>query len=385
MANFMALRHKALLEYFIQTRQVPNTLVHSLEVAKFSIRNHPWSSSFFVFACSFATAAHAACPPTPADTRLQTLCLTEQAEGKAVDLRTIQLIDFRIKQEGYARGLGLLGAVKQHQFAPYATPIIDYSNNINGGNPDRTLALGNLDFEGDPKLVRTKGLVAGVGFGANGRNILGAGRYIDYTIGGSWTNSAQHNQTITRAFASACSKNHIENLWYLDGCATTSSTARAIQTDRNSSLSLAVSKLIASGNNYHQASAGVRRYFDKDYEQNQLVASVDTIRVGSVFTSFSLTLGEGVESTLATRQSVSATLGTFVNQRALRATANYSYSDGGKLLGVDRADTAQSLSITFAAHPRFSLSVGYRNTDSSIDYFDDYEPNVGVQLTPFTF
>ena len=334
---------------------------------------------------AYGAPAYAACLPTPTDTRLQTLCLTEQAEGKAVDLRTVQLIDFRIKQEGYARGLGLPGAVKQHQFAPYATPVLDYNTNINGGNPNKTLTLGNLDFEGDPNLVRTRGIVAGVGVGANGRSILGAGRYIDYTIGGSWTSSAQHDQTITRTFASACSKNHIENLWYLDGCVATNRTQREIQTDRNSSVSLAISKLIPNDGSYHQASAGVRRTYDKDYEQNQLIVSVDTIRVGSVFTSFSLALGEGVENTLATRQSVSATVGTVLNQRALRATANYSYSDGGKLLGVDRADTAQSLSITYAVHPRFSVSVGYRNTDSTIDYFDDYEPTFGIQFTPFAF
>jgi hypothetical protein len=149
----------------------------------------------------FSPPLYASCVDGDADSRLQTYCVVNSAQGQLVSLRTAQVVDYRLKQDGYERGLGLPGSVQQTTISPYATPIIDYSTNINVGNPNRPLVLGNLTFTGDETLLRKEGLVAGVGIGANGRRIYGEGKYVDYSLGASYAHSQEHDIGIGRTFA----------------------------------------------------------------------------------------------------------------------------------------------------------------------------------------
>lgn len=328
----------------------------------------------------------ASCLTSPTDSRLQTFCLVNTFEGQRIDLRTAQVIDYRLKQEGYERGMGLPGVLQQTTFSPYAVPIINYSTDINGGNPDRPLMLGSLTFTGDETLLRKKGVVAGVGVGANGRHIYGEGRYVDFGLGASYAHSLKHDIGIGRAFANFHSKNHIRDHWYLDFYASTNLLWRELTDDTTSTVGASLVKLFATeqGSN-HQAAIGIRRLYDDEYEQAQLAGSFHTIHSNGIYSAINANFGASVENTLATKYSISATLGAKLFNKPISATYTYSFADGGKLLNVERNERRQSFTITYTVHPRINITLGYRETDSSIDYFNESGIVIGFQFAALRF
>ena len=335
----------------------------------------------------FSAEAHASCLNPSADSRLRTYCVTETLKDRMVTLGDAQVLDLLLKREGYARGLGLSAEVRRKAIQPFIAPIFEYSANINAGNPDRPLVLGELTFFGAEESFRKEGVVAGIAAGVSGRHIYGEGRYLDFSAGVSYAHSPRHDIGIARAFANICSRNHIQNNWFMDGCASTTRLNRDLKNETKSNLTLSTTKLFsASRTVHHAATIGLQRYFEHgSYQQNQLLLGWQTVRSDSFYNSINVTLGGAVTDTLATRHSVSTTLGTTLFDRALTATVSYSYADGGRLFGVDRNDTTIAATLNYAVHPRVSLNIGYKRTNSSIDYFSEREPIIGVQVAPWRF
>lgn len=339
----------------------------------------------WAFSLLAAGAARASCLNAKADSRLQALCLTDQAQRQVIDLRTAQAIDLHLKREGSARGLGLPGTVAPQRFDLRVYPALEWAPNINGGNPDRPLVLGDLVLTGAPERLRNEGFVAGLGAGARGRSLLGPGRYVDHDYGAVVTGSARHDAAIRRAWGGLCAKVRVVPRGYVDACASASRTRRTLTTENQQAVSLAGVRLWGGEARYHQASAGLRRSFFDDYAQHQAFASVETLRLGGVFTRLGVTLGQPVRDRLAQRQGAVATLGTTLAGRALTLTLGYGHSDGGRLLGVARRDTTLSAGLSYVLHPRVQVRLGYRSTDSSIDYYDAHEPVVAFDLAPLRF
>jgi hypothetical protein len=330
--------------------------------------------------------AQAMCVAGAADNRIQTYCLVNNAKEQRINIQTAQEIDYRLKREGYERGIGMPGSVSSTSIQTYAGPVLEYNIDINGGNPNKALVLGELTLKGDPSLHRKKGVLFGANLGAIGRHIYGEGRYLDFGYGVNYAHSIIHDIGVAQVFANLCSKNHIHNHWYADACANTNRLKRDITDETTSSVTVSASKLFITGDsNYHQAQVGIRRYYDKNYEQNQISFGLDTIHNNGIFTAFNITFGESVQDTLVTKHSISASIGTTIFDRPIRASYSYSFADGGKLFGVDREDTSQVFSITYTVHPRVNVTFGYRDVDSSIDYFGEGEPIVGVQFAPIRF
>jgi hypothetical protein len=310
----------------------------------------------------------------------------ERASRQAIDLKTAKIIDYRLKREGYERGLGLSGRAKQFSLQPYITPILNYETDINGGNPSKPLQLGSITFTGDPNLGRKEGIVAGAGVGAYGRYLAGEGRYIDYSFGASYAHSVDYGIGIQRRFANLCSKNHLKNWWYIDACAGSSYVEKDLTYDTRNTLSLTTAKLFTSSpNSHHQASFGVNRVYDEDYEQNQLVLGFQTIHRNGWYSAINAVFGESIDGEIAVREAVSASLSLPVRNRRFTVSASYSEADGAKLLGFARADDTWSVSVSYNVYKNVELSVGYTDTDSTIDYFDVSAPTLSVSFTPLRF
>ena len=338
------------------------------------------------FVLSSVGETQASCLNPNADTRLRTYCVAETLVGNAVTLSDALLLDTLLKREGFATGIGLTNPVDKSTTQTFVSPVLDYNTNINGGNPNRPLVLGGLTFTGDDAFLRRDGLVAGVGAGVNGRSIVGEGRYLDYGIAANYAYSPQHSLSIARGSANVCSRNRIANQWYVDACGDATRLVRNLAAENTAGLTLSTAKLFATGNGaYHSTSFGVRRYYAEAYQQNQIQLGWNTVRNRGAYTGFTFSFGEAVPNQLAQRRSVSATVGTTVFDRALTATASYSYADGGRLLGFERNDGTRSLTLNYALNANLSVTVGYRTVDSSIDYFSEQEPIVSIQFAPIRF
>ena len=332
------------------------------------------------------TIASASCYVDGASTRLSNYCALDKIQGARVDVRTVQLIDYKLKLEGSERGLGFPTRVNANSVSKAIYPILSYSDNINGGNSPEPLVLGNLTFEGDKQLYRVDGLTAGLGVGLNGRYIYDDGRYLSYGANASYAYSPEHGIGISTTSANVCSVNHISNWWYVDACANTSHVRKDVTDDTNSNISISGSKVFTSGeNSYSQVNLGVNRYFASAYTQNQVVIGLDAIHANSVYSAFDVTFGEAIENQLATRFSMSTQVTAQVANKPLTLSASYARADGGMLLGVACDETTVAVSASYPVWKNLTASVGYRRTDSSIDYFDVSTPTFGLQFNAIQF
>ena len=342
-----------------------------------------WLSIFTLMAASPAVGA---CYIDGVQNRLANLCALDKIEGDTIDLRTVQFIDYKLKLEGSSNGLGLPTRVAASTTSKSAHPILSYSDNINGGNSPEPLVVGNLSFDGEKELYRREGIVAGLGASLNGRYIHGEGRYLNYGVNASYAHSPKYGLGIATSSANVSSINHIRNWWFLDAHANTSRVRKNITDDTNSNLSIVTSKVFElSDSIYSEASFGVNRYFAESYNQNQLQFGYKTIHANSAYSAFILTVGDAVENQLATKFALSAQIVTQLVNKPLKLSASYSQADGGMLLGFERRDETYNISASYPLWRGLTASVGYRTTDSTIDYFDVNTPTFDIQFSSINF
>lgn len=326
------------------------------------------------------------CTVSGASSRMVNYCLTQELSGKIVGIRQIQMVDYFQKREGYSNGLGLPGAIDNMSVQPYAFPVLDYSTNINGGNPDKPLELGTLTFAGDSNLLRKQGAIVGLGVGAKGRYIYGEGQYFDFFANGTYTRSIEYDLGIAQHSLSVCSKKNVDQTWFTDVCVTSARTTKELTDVEGQTASLSFARLFGSpGNSYHKANVGLKRSFEHSFTQNHLALGLDTIHQNGVFSAVSLTIGETIPETLATKFKIDANVGTTFFGQNLSLALSYSEARHGKILGFDQEEATSYFSIQYAFNPKFTLSLGYSNTNSNIDYFDRSEPSFGIQFSPIEF
>jgi hypothetical protein len=334
----------------------------------------------------FPTGVLAACYGDGASGRLGNYCALDKIQGAKVHIRTAQLIDYKLKLEGSTNGLGLPSRPAASTVQKAIYPILSYSNNINGGNSPEPLVLGNLVFNGDEEFVRKEGVIAGFGAGLSGRYVHADGKYFTYGVNASYAHSPKYGLGVATTSANLSSINHIKNWWYLDVHANTSRVRKDISDATNSNLSIITSKMFEpSYSTYSEASFGINRYFAESYNQNQLLFGYKTIHANGVYSAFNLTVGDAVENELATKFALSGQIVTQLAKKPLKLSASYSQADGGVLLGVERDETTISVSASYPIWKSLTASIGYKKTDSKIDYFDISTPSFGLQFAAISF
>ena len=95
------------------------------------------------------------------------------------------------------------------------TPVIAYTQNVNGGNPDRPYINRGTP---DPALVRKGGLLFGAAIDGNGRKTFGPGQYIDYAFQGSYAQAPAHAVAVKTLSAQVCTKHNVRDYQYIDLC-----------------------------------------------------------------------------------------------------------------------------------------------------------------------
>jgi hypothetical protein len=214
--------------------------------------------------------AEAACYIDGANGRLASYCALDKIQGARVDLRSLQLIDYKLKLEGKTDGLGFPSRMEKNSLTKSLRPILSYSDNINGGNSPEPLVLGNLSFDGEKELYRREGIVAGLGASLNGRYIHGERRYLNYGVNASYAHSPKYGLGIATSSANVSNINHFKNWWYLDVHANTSRVHKDITDETNSNLSIVTSKVFEPVDSvYSEASFGINRYFAESYNQHK--------------------------------------------------------------------------------------------------------------------
>jgi hypothetical protein len=330
-----------------------------------------------------AASSAESCVNVSGNDRLYTYCLLNQASDKVLTARDVVFLSTQLESVGQDRLINVTKGKSEHSFAAF--PLVQYSDNINGGNPDKPLVLGALTFTGDPELYRKQGVVAGLGTGLSGRYHYSESGYLTYRGNASYVYSPQHEIGIGTTSAELCSINHIGDWWYVDACANKSGTNRELGNSESSNGSVMLSKLFEGDSSYNQVSVTYNRYFASNYDQNQYRLGWDRVHQNGVYTSLTATYGQPVTDELTTRYSLNATIKATVEGKPLSVSFGYSDARGGKLLGIDRDDKSYSVNFSYPINDKISLTAGFSQTISSIDYFDNLTPNIGLQMAAYEF
>lgn len=337
-----------------------------------------WSSCIiFLLAAICNSSAIAGCLSfSGQNERLANFCLLESITGRLLNERTAVIVSQRLQKEGY------FGGLSSPKVDASVYPTFFYSNNINGGNPDKNLVINDLQFEGDPTLVAKKGNVIGANFGAAVRSTYGEGRYFDSSLVAALNWSPEHSSTYSNGRLTGCLKNKIKRSGYADFCYERIYQRKEIATDHRTSITLNFGQLsLAKRKGFIDVGVGFKRTFYQSYNQNQVALLMQTIYPQNLFSSVGVRLGEPVNNQIAMNYGLDISLAKPLSGKPVTIALTHEYNDGGKLLGIERADRVNRISASVALNESLSISASYQDTRSSISYFSSKEPTISLTLT----
>lgn len=341
-----------------------------------------WISTWVLFLL-FLTFENieAQCLRNAINERLANRCLLDQIDNKIIPFTTAKIIDRRLKREGYSVGLGLPGNEPKYKFQMFLFPYLAYSNNINGGNPNKPLVLGDLTFSGDKTLVRKSGALIGSQVGGFGRHLYGEGRYIDFDINATLAASPGNTESKEVLSANVCVKQHLRNWRYIDICGGTRFTYTEITDEHTSTLTVDTSKIIKlNPQTYNQIVYKYRYLIEDEFEQNQLSLGIESIHQNGLFSSLEINFGARVNNQLVMRRAIKGSITTPVRTKKMTISAGYIEENGGLLLGYEHNENTFSLGLSYKIMRNVTVNMSYSHTDSSIDYYDSSEPNFSVSF-----
>ena len=327
--------------------------------------------SLFLFLLASTENASASCLVFNQNERLSNYCLLETLKGKVVDQDTVNILTDRLKQEGY------LGGLEKPNWSTNVSPTIDYSRNINGGNPDRALVIGGLEFQSDPEFLRQEGVITSVRITTTNRNTFGVGKYLHSSLSAAYSYSPEHDNGYTDASLNTCYKNQLAQTNFLDVCASGKFQKKEFSDDNSKSLSLHLSDL-----NYDddlgtsQSRIGIIHFSNLSYSQNQIEFSWDLISKEKYFLSTSARFGDAVENETALKYGLVVNFSKILKNRKYIFSLVHEVGDGGELLGVARRDSTNKVTVQSSLNSKVIITAAYTATNSTIDYYDESYPSV---------
>ena len=251
-------------------------------------------------------------------------------------------------------------------------PLVSYSNDINGGNPSKPLELGSYEFIGATALESKSGILLGLEAGVQNRYFYDYERYVESLVGARYDFSPKYSQSIRSSNIRLCSKNHLKDWWYLDSCLERKSTKKYLTTNKNSELSLKVSKLEQFyPNHFTETSFALS---ENSYDsQNQMLSQVllKTAHNANLVSKFSLKLGKPIPKQSHLNKQIEASLGSIIGAVPIELRFSYYELKGGLILGFPVKERNSSISVEVAINRRIKLTVGVEKNNSNLTYFED--------------
>ena len=325
---------------------------------------------------SLGSFASANCLIFNENERLSNFCLLESLAGKVVDKNTAVIVTEKLKREGY------FGGLKKSDWSTSFYPNIDYSENINGGNPDKPLVLGNLEFVGDPELIKQEGVITTLNLRVNNRSTLDAGKYFQTNLNASYSYSPKHKNGFSNTSVESCFSDKITSKNSFDICASSSMQNKEISENRISTFSVYFGNLnFTETIGFSEGKLGVIQVTTDEYSQEQVALSWDTIHKKNLFSAIRFRIGDSVTDHSALRYGLDINVSKILMSRKINLSFSNEIHDGGLLFGIDRSDHINNISIQTVVNQNASIKVGYTSRNSSIDYFDEDYPHFSLTFS----
>ena len=260
-------------------------------------------------------------------------------------------------------------------------PIMAYSNNINGGNLNSSIQVGDLTFIGNKEYDAKSGLIFGGGFSLKSKFFFSRGKYLETNLNASIAASPAHEWLQVRSEnISACSKNHIKEWIFFDACASWAHNKREFSNTTNKSISTAITRLFMSGQSFHKSSFIVKRFFSDKYQQLQSSLVLNSLLPNGYKTNISFTKGEPVKDIISLNYSIGFSINSIINKKSLKVSLSHSFYDGGLFLGSIREDTTNQISLSYPVYKGINITLGYTSNVSTIKSFNNNGPLISFSL-----
>jgi len=313
--------------------------------------------------------------------RLELHCRLGQAAGRAIGGAEFGAI------AALARAQGRMdGPAAPPRLTPFVIPILRQEGDINGGNPDRPLVLGNLVFMGDPARLRTSGVVAGAEIGV--ALVHAAPPGVRLGLVGAWSGATDGSEGagIRSARLSGCLERGLALGWFAELCAEARRTLRRFATTDTRATTLRVGRVFtAPGRTHAEAHLGVARALQDFAGQRRLLGGIDTIHRNGWHTGVHLMAGSAVGGRHAVRREAVGRIRIPAGARWVRIETSISAASGSFYFGVPRNETTLGAALVVPLTRALRLSAGYRRTRASIDYFASEGATFGIQFAPIPF
>jgi hypothetical protein len=331
-------------------------------------------------------AAVTACNPAAHDLRLQAYCYLAVYTNTIIPSTLADHIDRTLRSIGNADGIGRDQYVPIFQRSISLRPTLEYDNNINGGNPEGPLVLGDLTFFGDDSLVRVAGALVGLNLNVGGRYLYGEGSYLDYSVGSSYAYSPDHGLGIFSSSLSFCNVTLLTTWTYLDVCAMSSKIQKDLLDSETDEVSLAISKFRTfDDSTLGMVGIELSRYINNNQPQYRVSLEQEVITKDGVVVNLDLMVGEPLDGLLATTFSLNSTAALPVSNRFLEIGLQFSEASGGYLLGISRSDRSILINASYQLSNWLEVGIGYSSVDSTIDYYDEDVPFLSIGLPAIRF
>lgn len=324
------------------------------------------------------------CLSASGDARLANYCLINEIKrDHLTDPRGILTTDGRLKKAGFEEGLGFPGALPKLETDLTVTPILSYSRNVNGGNNSEELTLGFLTFETDPELLRKAGILVGGSVRASGLYRLGGGDTVTGAARFSASRAPQHGSEVIGQSQQLCYQNYMGENTFANFCGARSVTRYELSESRQRSLTAGITRYFQTApRRYTGLGAQIERVYSGDTAVTSLgFAARQKTRAGDEI-GLTASFGFPVSGQHVQRFGLQASYTTKLNDRALTLSAGLQRAYGSQIFGIAREDRGWSLQASYALSDALSVQVGYRRNDSSIDYFDERAPVIGISFEP---
>lgn len=289
-------------------------------------------------------------------------------------------IDYSLKTEGFDEGLGYPGRVKSTQINTKVSPTLEFSPNLNGGNPNKPLQLGNIKFYGEDDLMAKQGNIAGFTFNLNGRTILGHGRVFDFSAMGFQKISLTSSDIVNGYRANVCNKNYMGKNRYLDVCLSEQVENKTLQRSQKTESIIKIEQFKSFNQIHYKYGLTLSSQRFTNYDHNKLSVNFESFSKSSNTYGINFSLGAKVKDTLYDAQSVEVYTTQQVEKKPLTIRAEFTASRNGKILGFDYFTNTRKLSLSYPIFDHIVTNVGIERIESNIDYFSSVSPFMSLNF-----
>ena len=333
----------------------------------------------FIFAGIFiviANFASASCLGLGASERLELRCLIQATEGRAIDAGVAKLLDTRLKKIGITQGLGIERSINGDgpKLSLSMYPILRFETNINGGNPNKTLQVGDLVLNGEPENYQVSGAVLGLGILGRGRYVYGPQQFIDYSLRTSLQTSTRTTDQIRSSQLRICNSSKLHGAFYLDVCGALSEENKTLSQSRSNEFKVGMLHVgnLPAGEPY-EFGVELQNSIQSRNEQKRIQFKWGQYTKFGVV-NFKTMFGEPSDTFHSLDFSYDIQIGSVIAGKRVQLSLSTARYSGSRYFGVERKDHTTRILTEIPVGRGAKVQFGLSQNDSSIDYFSSYEP-----------